>query len=143
VANRPSYREIEHTADVGLEVEAPDLKSAFELAAAAMFDMIVDLDGVRRTWRKRVDVPGSKDDLENLIVRWLSELLYVSEAEGVVMCGFEIDRMDDDGISAVVEGEALDRSRHAVKLEIKAPTYHGLAIEETERGVAVRVIFDT
>jgi SHS2 domain-containing protein len=29
LAQRPSYHEIEHTADVGFELTAPDLKSAF------------------------------------------------------------------------------------------------------------------
>lgn len=143
MARRPTYREIEHTADVGLEVEAPDLKSAFELVAAAMFDMIVSLDGVEETWRGTVEVSGRRDDLENLVVRWLSELLYISEAAGVILSRFEIERLDEDGVSAAVAGEAINPNRHDIKIEIKAPTYHGLAIEKTDGGYTVRVIFDT
>ena len=54
MAQRPAYTEIEHTADVGLELEAPDLRSAFELAAASMFDLMCDLDTVGDSVRRTV-----------------------------------------------------------------------------------------
>ncbi len=141
MGKRPSYREIEHTADLGVELTAPDLRSAFEGAAAAMFDVVSDLDQVGETWHGRVRVSGL--DLGNLMVRWLSELLFVSESEGVLLSHFTIERLDGLALEAAVAGEKLDRARHAVRVEIKAPTYHGLRIEESDNGWFVRVIFDT
>lgn len=141
MGKKPSYREIEHTADVGVELSAPDLPAAFERAAAAMFDVISDIDGVAQTWHGRVRVTGL--DLENLLVRWLSELLFISESEGVLLSRFTVDRLDGFDLEAAVAGETLDRSRHAVRVEIKAPTYHGLRIEEVRGEWLVRVIFDT
>ena len=137
----PAYREIEHTADVGVELTAPDLPSAFERAAAAMFDLVCDLDSIGDSWRGAVRVSGL--DLQNLMVRWLAELLFLSESEGVLLSQFTVERLDGLALEASVAGERFDRARHAVRVEIKAPTYHGLRIDQADGGWLVRVIFDT
>jgi len=140
---RPSYTEIDHTADVGVELEAPDLTSAFERVAAAMFDMISDLDRVGSDWRRNVRVVGRRGDRENLLIRWLAELLFLHESEHVLLSSFEVESIGPDAIEAQVAGERIDRERHALKVEIKAPTYHDLTLEEIPSGWRVRVIFDT
>jgi SHS2 domain-containing protein len=140
---RPTYTEIEHTADVGVELEAPDLDAAFERVAAAMFDMISDLDRVGSDWRRDVRVVGRSGDREHLLIRWLAELLFLHESEHVLLSTFHVERIGPDAIEAEVAGERIDRERHALKVEIKAPTYHDLVIEETASGWRVRVIFDT
>ena len=58
----PTYREIEHTADVGMELDAPDLRTALELSAAAMFDMICDLESVGDSWKRVVSVESRDGD---------------------------------------------------------------------------------
>jgi SHS2 domain-containing protein len=143
MAERPEYTEIEHTADVGMELTARDERSAFEKAAACMFDLVCDLDTVGDTWREMVRVEARADDLQNMMVRWLSELLYLFETERVLMSSFDIVGMDEGVIRAHVAGEAFDPGRHAVKAELKAPTYHDLRIEEDGAVWSVRVIFDT
>lgn len=139
---RPTYTEIDHTADVGFELEAPDLPSAFERAAAAMFDMMSDLDGVESGWRRDVRVVGRHGDRENLLIRWLTELLFLHESEQVLLSAFDVRRVGADALEAEVAGERYDPERHVLKAEIKAPTYHDLKIEETSSGWRVRVIFD-
>lgn len=143
MAVRPRYTEIEHTADVGVELVAGDLTAAFETAAAAMFDMMCRLDLVADDWRRTVEVEARRDDLENLLVRWLSELLYVHESAGVLLSRFEITSLEDGRLVADVAGERIDTARHPVGIEIKAPTYHDLLIDESQEGFRVRVIFDT
>ena len=143
MAERPDYREIEHTADVGLELEAPDLKAAFELAAASMFDLMCDLDSVGDDVRRTVRIRARDGDLENMMVRWLTELLYVFESERLLLSGFDIVKLEDGDIEAEVAGEQFDPGLHAVKLEIKAATYHELAVDQVEGVWHVRVIFDT
>lgn len=140
---RPSYEEIEHTADVGVELTAPDRSSAFERAAAAMFDMISDLDRVGSAWRRRIRVTAREDDLQNLFIRWLAELLFLHESEHVLLSSFAVRSIGRDALEADVAGERIDPERHTLKVEIKAPTYHDLALEETPSGWRVRVIFDT
>jgi len=143
VAKRPQYKEIEHTADVGVELEAPDLRSAFEAAAACMFDMMCDLDKVGETLHREVSVKGREGDIENLMVRWLNEVLYLFESERILLSSFDVRRLSGDVLEATVGGEKFDRRRHAIKVEIKAPTYHDIRVERSHPGFRVRVIFDT
>jgi len=143
MAERPDYREIEHTADVGLELEAPDLKAAFELAAASMFDLMCDLDGVGGDVCRTVRIRARDGDLENMMVRWLTELLYVFESEKLLLSGFDVTKLTSDTLEAEVVGEQFDPGHHAFKTELKAATYHDLAVDQTDSGCFVRVIFDT
>jgi SHS2 domain-containing protein len=143
LARRPIYREIEHTADVGFELTAPDLTSAFESAAAAMFDLICDLDTIGSMVRRTVRASARAGDREGLMVRWLSELLYVLAAEGLLLSEFDVRELSDGMIEASVAGEPLDLDRHALRTDIKAATYHDLAVEQSDVGWVVRVIFDT
>jgi len=143
VFGRPDYREIEHTADVGVELQARDLRSALESAAAAMFDVICDVDSVEHLLTIPLTVDAREGDLENLLVRWLTELLYVHQSRNMVFSGFEVLSVSRGTLEARVSGEKLDPERHTIKLELKAPTYHELLIEESEGHWSVRVIFDT
>ena len=143
MVERPNYTEIEHTADVGLELEAPDLKAAFELAAASMFDLMCDLDGVGDGVCRTVRTRARDGDLENMMVRWLTELLFVFASEGLLLSSFDVRELTSDAIEASVTGERYDPARHAFKTELKAATYHDLAVDQVEGVWFVRVIFDT
>lgn len=143
MAERPRYDEIEHTADVGFELVAPDLRSAFEAAAAAMFDLICDLDTVGDGVRRTVRVTAREGDLENLMIRWLTELLYLFDSEGLLLSRFDVRSVEGGAVEAEIGGEARDTARHALKADIKAATYHELTVRRTDAGWVVRVIFDT
>lgn len=143
MAERPDYREIEHTADVGLELEAPDLKAAFEQAAASMFDLMCDLDSVGDDVRRTVRIRARDGDLENMMVRWLSELLYVFATEALLLSRFDVRELTNGVVEADVAGEQFDSGRHAIKTEVKAVTYHDMVVDQVEGAWHVRVIFDT
>ncbi len=151
MTGRPEYTEIEHTADVGMTFRAPDIRSAFAGAAAAAFDMMCDLDSVASGASFEIRVEGRPDDLEHLMVRWLSELLYLYSSEGVLLSEFDILELKGVGASegvgslltARVRGERFDATRHQMKTELKAPTYHQISVERPDDEWSVRVIFDT
>jgi len=139
---RPEYTEIEHTADVGLELVAPDLRSALESAAAAMFDVMCDVDTVEPRTTERVSISAREGDLENLLVRWLAELIYLSRTRHLLFSKFDVREIAGGELLADVAGEEFDPGRHAMLTDIKAPTYHQLRIEERGGSWSVRVIFD-
>jgi SHS2 domain-containing protein len=143
VAERPVYTEIEHTADVGFELTAPGLTASFERAAAAMFDLMFDLDSVGGGVHRIVSVSSRAGDLENMMVRWLTELLFLFDSERMICSAFTVRTLTKDLIEADVSGEVMDSSRHEIKTDIKAVTYHELAVEKREGDWRVRVIFDT
>lgn len=129
------YREIEHTADWELEVWAPDLSALLEQAARGMYT----LSGARLRAGPRLEraLEIKFYDQESLLVSFLSELLYFGEHEGV---GF-------DEFHLALQGQSLKAALHGAPIkqqnkEIKAVTYHKLAVRSIPSGLEVNIVFD-
>ncbi|MGO8789659.1 MAG: archease [Terriglobia bacterium] len=134
------FRILEHTADVGFEAFGTTREEAFANAARALIYLIVELEAIETREEVSVQVEGS--DPESVLVNWLSELLYLHDAEGWLFRDFEIQRLDDHSLSAVARGEKFQRSRHQAKLLVKAITYHQLLLEHTAGGWRAQVYVD-
>ncbi|PSQ85171.1 MAG: protein archease [Bacteroidetes bacterium QS_3_64_15] len=139
-----SFREIDHTGDIGIQVTAPTLPRLFERAALGTFHVLTDLDAVQTPDATSIAVDGR--DREALMVRWLSELNYRHTVDNVLYASFEVASIDNanDGLTltATARGEPIDPNRHTVYTELKAITFHGLDVHKTDNGWAVQVIFD-
>jgi SHS2 domain-containing protein len=138
------YEYFEHTADVGLRVQAPDLNALFADAGRALFGLMVEnLDDVKpeRTVHLTVSGGTSPDQLDYLLFDWLSELIREFEAHRTILCGFQV-QASDKGISAECRGETLDAARHRLGHEVKAVTYHELKLEQTHQGWQAEAIVD-
>lgn len=129
---------IEHTADVGLIAYGRDLAGAFANAAFGMFSIIAELDAVRETESRRVDITG--DDVEGLLFEWLNSLIYLFDVEMILFKGFDIIDFDDGRLQAVCRGEKYDPARHHLKTGVKSATYHMLTVDREKH--QVQVIFD-
>jgi SHS2 domain-containing protein len=129
------YREIEHTADWELEVWAPELLALLETAARGMYA----LSGTRLQDNPRLErtIELQSHDHESLLVTFLSELLYLGEQEGLAFDSFELSLLDDH-LHAHLKGAPLASQNK----EIKAVTYHNLAVRQTEAGLEVNIVFD-
>jgi len=136
----PFAREVEHTADRGLEIEAPSLPLLFERAGLAMLGLVADLARVEPRERRalRVDAEGR----EELLHDWLQALLVALGADGFLACELEIETMNDRFARGTMRGEPVDPARHEIHTEIKGVTYHQLAVRQTDGGWWARVIFD-
>jgi SHS2 domain-containing protein len=134
------FETFDHTADLGLRVQAPDVDGLFVEAAAALFSTIVeDLAAVAP--RQAVGIELANEEVEYLLFDWLKTLLYHFDAEHLVFARFEV-HIDGGGLKGKAWGEPLDRSRHELSHEVKAITYHGLRVERTEDGYLAEVIVD-
>ena len=134
------YKTFEHTADLGLEVEAADRAGIFTRSAMAMFDMMFGLDSIGADRRRGLRVTA--DSLEELLVAWLNELLYVYSVEGIIFSGFRDVDLHERSFEAVGLGEVFDPEKHEPQLEIKAATYHQISITRDNGSWKARVIFD-
>jgi SHS2 domain-containing protein len=134
--NAPAgYQEMEHTADWELHVWASDLVSLLETAAAGMYH----LSGTQLAASPRVDREFKIDytDRESLLVDFLAELLFFAEDEWIAFDTYELT-ISTNTLAVRTSGAKI---RTQAK-EIKAVTFHQLQIQETERGLEVRVVFD-
>ena len=132
------YELIEHTADIGLKAYGKDLSEAFKNAAIGMFDIITDNSSIDDVGQYDIDLKAQ--DLGQLLVDWLSELLFLNSAKNLVFGNFDIT-ITDSSLSAHVFGEEFDSNKHKKGVEIKAVTYHMLEVHN-KKPYSVQILFD-
>ncbi len=137
-------RTFEHTADVGFELEAEGLDALFEAAARGLWAIMFEgapPGGAAPCGPVRLDAP----DLETLMVRWLDELVYRTQTRG------EVPVRVRARVRPQQEGYALEADLACAPFEavadrfageVKAATFHGLAVEERDGRWRARVILD-
>ncbi|MGH9469356.1 MAG: archease [Terriglobia bacterium] len=134
------FRILEHPADVGFEAYGASVAETFANAARALTSIRVDLEMI--VLRESVTARAEGRDRESLLFNWLSEVLYLEDAEGWLFAKFEIEEMSDVAFHALARGEKYDPARHQLKSLVKAITYHQLAIEKTDCGWRAQVFVD-
>ncbi|MCM8811490.1 MAG: archease [Candidatus Omnitrophica bacterium] len=135
------YEIIEHTAEIGILARGRTLKELFCNMASGMFSLIIPPDDLQSLESERVR--ASSDSLDTLLVAWLRELLFLFATKNFLMRSFDITRMDETSLEAVVTGERFDPDRHRLNKEIKAVTYCDLCVRQELDGTWVaQVIFD-
>lgn len=130
----------EHTADLGLRVQASTLDELFIDAAQGLLAMLVaNSADVRLVETKTVVLAA--DDVPYLLFDWLTELLYAFETEKLLFSQFEL-KVECNTLTASCSGEQMDEGRHRMEHEVKAITYHGLRVEQIESGWHAEIIVD-
>ena len=134
------YELIDHTADIGLKAYGKTLSEAFENAAKGMFDIITDNSEIESTGQYNIELNAS--DLEQLLVDFLSELLYLHSANNIVFGFFKLDVDEaNKSLKGTFYGEKFNLSKHKIGAEIKAVTYHIVEVKKN-KSYRVQVLFD-
>jgi SHS2 domain-containing protein len=131
---------LEHTADIGLRAWGDTLEELFGNASLALTSIAVELDNIEP--RVAYPIAASGEDLESLLVNWLSEVLYYLDGERVAMRRFEIRPIEGGRATGQGWGEPRDPARHAAKLIVKGVTYHQLSIHLKEGRWQAEVYLD-
>jgi len=130
------FLESEHTADLALEVWAPSLETLFVNAAKGMF-ATSGMQVIEHSERTNYTIRLCGADDENLLVNFLSELLYLSERDWAGFIDYQIS-LAGYNLEAIVTAVALQ----SIDKQIKAVTYHDLVIEHEEGIYCVKIVFD-
>jgi len=132
------YQYIDHTADLGIKLTSPDIKSLFEEAALS----VVDIMGATAKHEKiSIEITVRGLDRIDTLVRWLQEVIYRITVKDLRIANIKITHLDDTMLKADVRG-MYRRSR--LSTEIKAVTYHDLEIKKRHDNLyEVTIIFDT
>jgi protein archease len=132
----------EHTADLGLRVFAADVPDLFRTAGGGLFDVIVaNREDVRVVATESISL--SAESAEDLLFKWLNELIFLSETKLYLYTQFDV-ALNDTGskLEATIGGEPIDRGRHVLDHEVKAATRHGLSLRPEQGGWVAEVILD-
>ena len=123
------------TSDLSFRAQGPTLEAAFAGAAQALLAATVEQpDAVDVRERRRLEL--EEPDLELLLVRFLNELVYLRDAEELLLRPEQI-AIERDGcarLRAEMAGERIDRARHVLVSDVKAATVHGLRVEQMPGG---------
>lgn len=130
------FQEIEHTADIAIRVWGTDLSELFHNAALGLAAQLADPDAV--TTETSVSVELEADDVETLLIGWLSELLYLGERQNVVFIEFDILEVTVNRLRATARGGSVDRFDH----HIKAVTFSEMNVKRVENQYRTTVVFD-
>jgi SHS2 domain-containing protein len=133
-----SFEEISHTADVKIRARAPTLEALFSETFKALMQVMYGEDRRGGILRKiRIESP----DNESLLADFLSEVLFVSEVEGLVFFETRIS-LNGTRLNAELTGEPFDPVRHSGGSEVKGISYSGLSITHDTNGYMLDIIFD-
>jgi len=141
---KKGYTFLEHMADAYIAAYGEDLAEAFENAAAAMFDVMTDVDKVKPKVEDYVEVSG--EDEHSLLYNWLEALLIKAEIEGMLYSKFKITELSRSNggfrLKAKIWGEKFNPEKHLQKVGVKAVTYHQMEIAREKDGAVVKFILD-
>jgi SHS2 domain-containing protein len=139
-----AYRYLDDVAisDLAFEATGETPKALFEEAATALMEAMADLSSVRPRIRKRVVLSAAS--LDQLLFDWLSELVYLKDARAFLFSRFEVKLSGDPvgRLEASVWGEPIDPKRHALRVDVKAVTYHLYDVGLRDGRWTARVVLD-
>ena len=136
----PPYEVLEHTADVGLRIYGRSLPELFSNAGLGLMALAIETQVIEEHERLSLAVSGS--DVEQLLVNWLSEILYHTDAEGWMFAHFTITECSPTAVAGEGWGERRDAAARTRAVAVKAVTYHQLSVRETSEGWEAVVYFD-
>jgi SHS2 domain-containing protein len=134
------YQTIDHTADIGIAVQADSVETLFTEAARALAELIFGRRSFSATETVTLSVKGS--DWPDLMVNWLRELLYLWNGENKILGPVAIRRLTPFIVEATVQVDNAPCDPHDIFNEIKAVTYHAIAVGQTKTDWQARIIFD-
>jgi SHS2 domain-containing protein len=137
------YRFLDHMTDAVIEAYGTTLEEAFENAAKALCDTMIDLKTVRP--KREINFSTKGNDLYSLLFNWLDKVMLLLVADWIAMSQFSV-KINQQNNSYLLEGtargEPLELDRHRYKVEIKAVTYHEMEIRQEKGMITVRFLLD-
>lgn len=135
------YRDLEHTADVGVEVEGGSAAEALARLVLAETALLAGGAAVEPEREERLSVRGG--DLVAIAVTVLRELLFRFATERVLAATCDVVTLDPRaGVELVVGLGRFDAERHAEGHDLKAVTWHGARLEPRDGRWVGRILFD-
>jgi len=134
------FRAIDHTADIGLLIKGKNKEQLFAEAARGMFSVVAGgrINGKLKVRSLKLEVTGPT--LEELLVSFLNELLYLAEKEKAIFNRFEVEIKKIKN-RFYLQGRIKENSQ-VPKREVKAATYHNLKVEKKDNFWQTTIIFD-
>ena len=130
----------DHPADVGLAARADSLSELFEALAEGLADFICLRKTVRPAESREVEARA--EDREDLVHDFLSAVMSEIQERRFMVASVAVTQASETHVSARLTGEPYDPSRHEIRVEVKAVTYHQLKVWQEGGQWRGKVILD-
>jgi SHS2 domain-containing protein len=138
------YLEEIGTADIAFEATGRDLPELFRDAADATTNVMIDnIEAIQPRETRQIEL--SNDKLDMLLFDFLQELIYLKDAERLLLRIREAqidEKQDNYVLKATAEGEPLDAERHQQRADVKAVTLHNFCVEKVNGEWKAMVLLD-
>jgi SHS2 domain-containing protein len=139
------YRLLEEiaVADAAFEATGDSPSEVFLAASQALIDIMADPATVGNTWRKSVERQAS--DVASLLFDWLSEMVFLKDAQAVVYSGVTVRVEQSEEawrLQGTLMGEPIDPVRQDLRADVKAVTKHLYDVRRQDHQWIARVVLD-
>lgn len=132
-----SYRWVDHTAELELELEAATEEDVFREALLALAELLIGEGPSHPGTTIPIEMSLAGSDRALLLADWLDELVFRAETEGVVPQSVERLELGQAGLSAVVAAV-----RGEPRPLVKGVTHHRLRFDRSPAGYRARLVLD-
>jgi SHS2 domain-containing protein len=138
-----SYSFLEHTADIGIEVKATNLKEAIVESIYALLELIFGKsfkDIISDSEYETLEINSS--DIESLFVDTLNEILFLLDSRKIIPVKPEIIQLSNNSLKLKFKPLKFDYSEFPMHLYVKAVTFHQLEIKTVEGSTIIKFYLD-
>lgn len=136
----PHYELFDHTADLGVRVRAASLAELIVPATDGFYATIGEVATTGAGAPHTFDLCG--EDAALLLRDYLAELLHLFDAEQRRLTDLEVQEFSPRRLVVAGQTRPVDQARSALCREVKAVTYHELAIRPIAGGYEATYIVD-
>jgi SHS2 domain-containing protein len=132
-------------ADAAFEATGDTPSDLFQAAAQAVIETLVNPVTIAPTCRKTIE--HRAPDLPSLLFDWLSDIVYLKDAEGLLFkdatVAVQFDLSDGSWVlHATLAGAPIDPACHELRADVKAVTKHLFDVRQDGRRWVARVVLD-
>ncbi len=130
------------TADVAIESRGDTLEELFTASAMATFEVMADTSGIQPEIKKVLHLENS--EIDGLLFDWLAELIYLKDSEYMLFGKYDmkITKNTNYQLDAEIFGEEINQSKHDLRCDVKAITFHLFEVYEKDSKWISRFILD-
>ena len=131
-------------ADIAFQAWGKTLEELFITAGDATINAMIDnLEAIELKETRTFNLEN--DELDMLLFNFLQEFVYYKDSELLLLRAQQVqieEKNSEYHLTAVTQGERLDRDRHEERVDVKAVTLHRFQLEKTDDGWTAMVILD-
>ena len=138
------YKQIEHTADIAIEIYADSIENLFRAGTDAWRDISVSGNDFPDLETKKIKLEAAS--FEELLIEFLSEINFLLHVNKWLAASVDYVALNRNNGNIFLEisitGNKIDFELTHVKEEIKAVTYHQVDIRMDKGLYITRIVFD-